>query len=45
LVILVTHFVTISGIAAEGVSSGEGVLLKLNKDAPYEVVGRLNFDR
>ena len=45
LVILVTHFVTISGIAAEGVSSGEGVLLKLNKDEPYEIVGRLKFDQ
>ena len=45
LVILVTHFVTISAIAAEGVASGEGVLLKLNTDAPFEIVGRLNFDR
>ena len=45
LVILVTHFVTVSAIAGEGVSSGEGVLLKLNKNAPYEVVGRVNFDR
>ena len=44
LVILVTHLVTISAIANEGVSSGEGVLLKLNRDAPYEIVGRLNFD-
>lgn len=44
LVILVTHFVTISAVANEAVSSGEGVLLELNKDAPYEVVGRLNFD-
>ena len=43
LVILVTHMVTISAIANEGVSSGEGMLLKLNKDAPYEIVGRLNF--
>ena len=45
LVILVTHLVTISAIADEGVSSGEGVLLKLTRDAPYEIVGRLNFDR
>ena len=45
LVILVTHFVAISAITAEGVSSGEGVLLKLNRDVPYEVIGRLNFDR
>ena len=43
LVILVTHFVTISAVAHEAVSSGEGVLLELNEDAPYEVVGRLNF--
>ncbi len=45
LVILVTHFVTISAIAGEGVSSGEGVLIKLNDDEPYEIVGPLNFDR
>ncbi|CAB1075687.1 hypothetical protein D1AOALGA4SA_3500 [Olavius algarvensis Delta 1 endosymbiont] len=44
LVILVTHFVTVSAITGEGVSSGEGVLLELNKAAPYEVVGRVNFD-
>ena len=44
LIILVTHLVTISAIANQGVSSGEGVLLKLNEDAPYEIVGRLNFD-
>ncbi len=44
LIILVTHFVTISAIANEAVSSGEGMLLKLNEAAPYEIVGRLNFD-
>ena len=43
LIILVTHLVTISAIANEGVSSGEGLLLKLNEDSPYEIVGRLNF--
>ena len=43
LIILVTHLVTISAIANQGVSSGEGVLLKLNEDAPYEIVGRINF--
>ena len=43
LIILVTHFVTISAIANEAVSSGEGVLLKLNEDLTYENVGRLNF--
>ncbi|MGD9089838.1 MAG: histidine phosphatase family protein [Desulfobacterales bacterium] len=45
LIIMVTHLVTISAIADEAVSSGEGVLLKLNPAEPYEVVGRLNFDR
>ena len=45
LVVLVTHYVTVSAITGEGVSSGEGVLLKLNRNAPYEVVGRVNFDR
>ena len=45
LVILVTHFVTISAIANESVSSGEGVLLKLSRDAPYEIVGHLDFGR
>jgi len=43
LIIMVTHFVTISAVANEAVSSGEGVLLELNEDAPYKVVGRLNF--
>ena len=43
LIILVTHFVTISAIANEAVSSGEGVLLELKNNAPYEIVGRLNF--
>jgi len=45
LIILVTHLVTISAIADEGISSGEGVLLKLNEDAPYDIVGRLNFGK
>jgi len=45
LVILVTHLVTISAIADEGVSSGEGALLKLSRGAPYEIVGRLDFGR
>ena len=44
LVILVTHFVTISAITGEGVSSGEGVLIELHEDAPYRLVGRLNFN-
>ena len=45
LIIMVTHLVTIWAIANEGVSSGEGVLLKLNGDGPYEIVARLNFGR
>ena len=45
LIVLVTHFVTISGIAGTGVSSGEGVLLALHEDAPYTVVGRLDFGK
>ena len=44
LIILVTHFVTISAISNEGVSSGAGVLLKLNQGGLHEVVGRLNFE-
>ena len=43
LIILVTHFVTISAIAGTGVSSGEGALLELQKDMPYKFAGRLNF--
>ncbi len=43
LIILVTHFVTISAIADRGVSSGEGVLLELNQNKLYEVVGQLDF--
>ncbi len=43
LIILVTHFVTISAIADRGVSSGEGVILELNQNKLYEVVGQLDF--
>ena len=43
LIILVTHLVTISAITDKGVSSGEGVLIELKKDAPYEMVDRLDF--
>lgn len=43
LVILVTHFVTIAAIAGTGVSSGQGVLLTLNEQVPYRVVGNINF--
>ena len=45
LIIMVTHLVTISAMADVAVSSGEGVMLKLNPSTLYEVVGRLNFDR
>lgn len=42
-IILVTHFVTILEIAGEGVSSGEGVVLKLKEEGAYYVLGRLSF--
>jgi phosphohistidine phosphatase SixA len=44
LIVLVTHFVTISAISGEGVSSGEGVVLKLKEGTSYDIIGRLNFD-
>lgn len=44
LIVLVTHFVTISAIAGEGVSSGEGVALRLTGDGDFDVLGRLGFD-
>ena len=44
LILLVTHFVTISGIAGQGVSSGEGVVMRLTGDGGVEVVGALGFD-
>ncbi len=43
LIVLVTHFVTISAITGEGVSSGEGVVTQLNGDGGIEVIGRLKF--
>ena len=45
LIILVTHFVTIAGITGDGVGSGEGVVLELDDQAAYPVIGRLSFDR
>lgn len=39
LIIMVTHQVTISAISGEYVSSGDGILLKLNDSKPYEFVG------
>ena len=38
LIIMVTHSVTISAISGQNVASGDGVLLKLNDSAPYELV-------
>lgn len=43
LIVFVTHFVTISAVAGESVSSGEGVLVELDRDAGYKVVGNLNL--
>lgn len=43
LIILVTHFVTISAITGEGVSSGEGVVMRLKGADGAEVLGRLDF--
>jgi phosphohistidine phosphatase SixA len=44
LIILVTHFVTISAITGEGVSSGSGVVARLTGGGSLEVAGRLDFD-
>jgi phosphohistidine phosphatase SixA len=43
LIIMVTHFVTILEITGEGVSSGEGVVLKLKGKGTYDILGRLSF--
>jgi phosphohistidine phosphatase SixA len=43
LLLLVTHFVTVSAIAGEGVSSGEGVVLRLDGKGGYDVLGRMEF--
>jgi len=40
-VVLVTHFVTISAITGDGVSSGEARVLRLNGTADPEVVGTI----
>jgi len=44
LILLVTHMVTISGIAGQGVSPGEGVVMRLTGDGGFKVLGRLGFD-
>lgn len=41
--VLVTHHVTIAGITGRGVSSGEGVVLRLSGNGGYEVLGNLGF--
>ena len=43
LIVLVTHYVTVSGIAGVGVGSGEGVVLQLDGRGGYDVVGRMDF--
>jgi broad specificity phosphatase PhoE len=43
LIVLVTHFVTISAIAGQGVSSGEGVLLALDGRGGFAVVQSVGF--
>lgn len=43
LVVLVTHHVTIQGIPGETVSSGEGVVLELQRDQSHSVIGRGDF--
>ena len=44
LIVLVTHFVTISAITGEGVSSGEGVVARLKGAGGVEVLRRLDFE-
>jgi phosphohistidine phosphatase SixA len=43
LIVLVTHYVTIAGVTGIGVSSGEGVLLKLADGGQLALVRRLSF--
>ena len=43
LLILVTHFVTISAISGKAVSSGEGVVLRMEEKGTYEFVGTIDF--
>ena len=44
LVIFVTHFENILEITGEGVSPGEGVVLKLKEGGAYDVLGSLSFE-
>jgi hypothetical protein len=43
LVIFVTHFENILEITGEGVSPGEGVVVKIKKGGAYDVLGVLSF--
>ena len=43
LLILVTHYVTISAITGKAVSSGEGIVLRVKDMGSYDVVGTLGF--
>ena len=44
LIILVTHFVTISAISGKAVSSGEGVVLRVEEKGTFQTTGTINFD-
>ena len=41
LIIMITHSVTISAIAGQSVASGDGILLKLNKNASHEFISAI----
>jgi len=43
LIVLVTHYVTIAGLTGEAVSSGAGVLLKLEGEGDVTIMQRLDF--
>jgi phosphohistidine phosphatase SixA len=44
LIVLVTHYVTISAVTGEGVLSGEGVVLQLAPNGAVDYRGRMGFD-
>lgn len=44
LIIMVTHFVTISAITGKGIGSGEGILLESKGGGKFDVVERLSFE-
>ena len=43
LIIFVTHYVTILEVTGEGVSPGEGVVLKIKEGGAFDVLGSLSF--